>query len=160
MRALLRSTLLGSMVSLLLATGASASSPIRVLLPIPDPFVLPADTGFCSFDVLFAIPVNREYGIIWTYADGSQRFLFQGSVTVEVTNLETNKSIDFNAGGPGTMWFDADGNITSWVAEGHNFYFGALEPLQSSGIYEYVGLINVMDGTWLGQRYDVCAALS
>ena len=160
MRALLRSTLLGSVLSLLLVTGASANAPVRELLPIPDPFVVPADTGACSFDVLFAITLNREYGITWTYADGTTRFRFQGSVTVEVTNLEANKSLEFNAGGPGTMWFDSDGNITSWVAEGHNFYFGPLEPLQSSGMYEYVGRIDNVNGTWLGRRYDVCAALA
>jgi hypothetical protein len=160
MRSVFRSILLAAGVSVALASNVFANAPVRELLPAPDPFVLPGGTGYCDFDVLFAISTNREYGITWSYPDGSTRFRFQGYVAVEVSNLETGKVLEFNAGGPGTMWFDADGFITSWIAEGHNFYFGGLEPLQSSGMYEYVGRIDNVNGTWLGQRYDVCAALA
>jgi hypothetical protein len=156
----LRSMLLASATTLLLASNAFAARPERSFIPVPSDVVLPADSGYCSFDVLLQWPIAREYTTTWTYPDGSVRIEITGYVEQRTTNLATGKSLFWNASGPGQLAFDADGNFTTFVAQGHLFAYGPLFGLQAGGIYDYQGRVDILAGTQRGHRIDVCAALS
>ena len=167
MRALaLRSTLLAVAVSLTLASAAFADArfaenPVRVpFFSGGEPFVLPTDSGVCSFDVLVAFPLAREHAIVFVNPDGSGQLRITGSVTMTTTNVETGTSMTFNVGGPEILMFDSEGLSSFTSFEGHTFIAGPFPPIQDSGFYVYTGHIDAVNRTWTGNRTDVCAALA
>jgi hypothetical protein len=157
---LFHSVLLAGLAALLLASSALAAKPTKVPLPAPGSQVFAAGTGYCDFDVELDWTVNREFGIVTTFADGSSLVRVAGSVEIVVTNLANGKSIPWNAGGPGVAAFDPSGTLTRFEGRGHALVYGPLEPLQSAGIIEYTGKADFLNGTFTGRRTDVCAALS
>jgi hypothetical protein len=157
---LIRAALLAAAVTMAMTSSALAGKPDKVPLPSPDPFFMAADTGFCEFDAELVDAANREFAIIFSYPNGSSLWRVAGSLEITATNLETNKSMTWNAGGPGLVAFDAQGGVTRFEGRGHVFVYGPLAPLQAGGIYEYTGNVDFIAGTYEGRRTDVCAALS
>src|SRR4051794_15560990 len=84
-------TILGAIV-------AYWSEPVRADKPVREPAPFPDTTGqFCDdFEVLIHAIVNRE--TLTFFMDG--RVHLAGSFKAEVTNLETNKTIEVNVSGP------------------------------------------------------------
>jgi hypothetical protein len=157
---LIRAVLLAAAVTMAMTSSALAGKPDKVPLPSPDPFSMPADTGFCDFDAELVDATNREFAIISSYPDGSSLWRVAGTLEITMTNLETNRSMTWNSGGPGLVAFDAQGGVTRFEGRGHVFVYGPLEPLQAGGIYEYTGNVDLVAGTYTGRRTDVCAAMT
>ena len=107
--------------------------------------------------MLLSVPLNREHTITITYADGSSRVIVQGDATLETTNLETGKTLDWNASGPAMWVYGADGNLTTFMVMGHQFPGGDPDLFQW---YAFEGLINFETGIVAGRFTDVCALLS
>ena len=156
MRALIRSTFLAAAISLVVGSAAFATTADREPLPTPGPWLYPAGTA-CAFDMLLSVPLNREHTITITYADGSSRVIVQGDATLETTNLETGKTLDWNASGPAMWVYGADGNLTTFMVMGHQFPGGDPDLFQW---YAFEGLINFETGIVAGRFTDVCALLS
>jgi hypothetical protein len=159
-RSILRSTLLATAATLLLASGAAAGGPTRDPAPTPDDFLAPGGSDFCSFDVLIHVSVNQEYELTWIYPDGSVQIRITGEFVAVFTNLDTDTSISSNISGPAVITLDAAGNLISYVATGPGGAFGQLGTIQSSGIFVYYGRLDLVNNTFTGHRVDICAALS
>jgi hypothetical protein len=157
---ILRSALLASAAALAMTSAALAAPPSKEPLPAPAPEVFPGGTGFCDFDVEVRFTLNREFGVVFNYLDGSQLIRVAGSVEITITNLESGTVSVWNAGGPGSIAFDSNGDITRFEGHGHVLVYGPLEPLQSSGIYEYIGKTDMLHGGHTGRRIDICAAIA
>ena len=106
------------LIPLILALGAlaafvpptAAAKPDRNASPI-DGFVI---EGLCEFDVQLDILVDRFHATDFYDRDGNLvRTIYNGSIRIRVTNLETNVSVDLNVGGPGIDVYNADGTVTS-----------------------------------------------
>jgi hypothetical protein len=95
------------------ASAASADKPVKEPAPAPE-FI----TGsFCSdFDVLIHVLVNKEQAI--TFSSGATIII--GQLKVELTNLETDKTVAVNISGP--FFVSADGNTTT--LSGRSLQFG------------------------------------
>jgi hypothetical protein len=127
---------------------------------VPAPF--PDATGqFCAdFPVRVHVTENKEFAHIFS----SGAVVITGTFKVEVTNLETGKTIAVNASGPGKI--DADGTALTALGRligfGEAGFFGPGSPAQ---LFVHSGklLISLVDGTILsetGHRVDLCAALA
>jgi hypothetical protein len=94
------------------------SEPVLADKPVREPAPFPDTIGqFCDdFEVLIHAIFNRE--TLTFFIDG--RVHLAGSFKAEVTNLETNKTIEVNASGPLTI--TADG--TTLVGVGRGLLFG------------------------------------
>jgi hypothetical protein len=94
------------------------SEPVRADKPVREPAPFPDTIGqFCDdFEVLIHAIVNRE--TFTFFMDG--RIHLAGTFKAELTNLETNKTIEVNASGPLTI--TADG--TTFVGVGRGLLFG------------------------------------
>jgi hypothetical protein len=73
--------------------------------PVPVPAFEGTLTGICSFDVQLTVVRQNEFIIHETVAsDGTIYNQYAGNLVVEVTNVETGKSLTYNISGPGTFW--------------------------------------------------------
>lgn len=90
-------------------TPAMAAGPVRV----PSPSA-PGDLeGICDFVVHAEFPVNDQYAIATTDADGNPtRVLVTGALVAELTNMDTGGSITLNISGPADITFGDDGSTT------------------------------------------------
>ena len=99
--------------ALTFASAGSADKPVKEPAPAPE-FI----TGsFCSdFDVLIHVLVNKEQAK--TFSSGAT--IITGQLKVELTNLETDKTVAVNISGP--FFVSADGRTTS--LSGRSLQFG------------------------------------
>jgi hypothetical protein len=108
------------------------SEPVRADKPEREPAPFPDTIGqFCDdFEVLIHAIVNRETFTV--FMDG--RVHLAGTFKAELTNLETNKTIEVNASGPLTI--TADGATLVGVGRGLLFgeagFFGPGAPAELS----------------------------
>jgi hypothetical protein len=98
-----------------LATVAAAEKPIKEPVPAGD-FIVPAGEACEDFSVLIHPTVNKEFQLTF----GSGVALFAGQLKIEVTNLDSDKTIRLNASGPGS--FSSDG--TTVTLRGATLLFG------------------------------------
>ena len=92
-----------------LVTGAFFVAPAGADATPPPPVPVPAFegslTGICSFDVQLTAVRQHEFIIHETVTpDGTMYDQYAGDLVVQVTNLETGKSLTYNISGPGTFW--------------------------------------------------------
>ena len=149
---------LGLVAAALLAPGAAADKPVREFLPLAD-----ATGQFCEdFQVRVHATDNKEY--ITVFSSGAM--LITGVLKVEVTNLETGKTIALNISGPGK--FSADGSTLTgggpWLLFGEA---GELGPGSDAGVTYIAGRTTLTFGPagietieTLGHTEDICAALA
>jgi hypothetical protein len=161
--------LLTSIFTLLTAGPASAGMPTREFLPA-EPFDL--DAGPCPFVIHVEFPVNKEYAITFTDADGNPtRVIVQGALVATLTNTENDESVTLNISGPGTTTFREDGSTLLQASGNWAIFFfpGQLGPGAPGSLVYNQGRIviltaaNGFDQTILSQsgpQTDVCALLS
>ena len=99
------------------AVAAPASADPPLLLPTPDPFILPGrDTegtaGYCQFPVLVTYTRNTAHYRESTLPDGTVVLRVEGSAFVTVMNETTGKSLSYNISGPGTVTIYTDGSFS------------------------------------------------
>lgn len=80
--------------------------------------------GYCAFPVHVDFPVDREYGTLSTLPDGSTVIVTTGSLVVTATNQLTGKSIEVNAGGPGTVTIPPSGSPIVYDFSGRSLLLG------------------------------------
>jgi hypothetical protein len=148
---------LGLAAAALLVPTASADQPIKEPLPFSDL------TGqFCEdFQVLVHATDNKE--VIHIFSSGVA--LITGVLKVEVTNLETGKTLALNISGPGKI--SADGSTISgsgrWLLFGEAGQLPGPDPgmmLLSGRIVLTLGPAGIAGIESVGQSEDVCAALA
>ena len=132
----------------------AAGNPGRQPLPGPD------QVGFCpAFGwVTEHAVLDREYYKTYTLADGTIKFLVEGSLTIELTG--NGRTVTVNAGGPGAEYVRPDGSVTV-LGNGRVLFTG----VHGEGIWLYNGKIVVDGNTGLiisrtGHATDVCAMLA
>ena len=140
---------------LTLAAPAAADKPIIA----PSPFG--EFTGeYCDdFAVRIRETTNRGKAIIFS----SGAVLVTGTLKVEVTNLETGKTIALNISGPGM--FTSDGTTLfgpgPWLLFGEPGFFGPGSPATLETNHGRL-VINLVDGTIVdrvGRRVELCPLL-
>jgi hypothetical protein len=159
-----------SVVSLLLvlllpASPASADKPLREPFPSGDIVI----SGSCAFDVFLHTIENKEVNKTYFDKDGNPiQQIVNGRLVVELTNVETGKSIVYNISGPGHLTFFEDGSL-EFVLGGRslNWYLpGEVENLplmfvNSGQVTTHVDPAgNIVGVEQVGHVEDVCAALA
>ena len=105
-RAAVRSVLIATIGTLLLASSTLAARPSRAPLDLPSDNLL---QGVCAFDVNVHNDFNGEFETTWTDAAGNLRaYAVNGALRVTVTNLETGESIRANISGPLRLVYDVN----------------------------------------------------
>ena len=154
---LVRSVLIASTATLLVASTVLAAKPTREFPPAPEDFVIAGGEGVCAFDVNVHVDVNREYVTDWTTVDGQLVMeLVTGALKVTLTNLDTDASLALNIPGPAHLRLDADGNPIMNSALGPWLVWG----LGDEGLFLYRGNLDFETGASSGNRIDLCALLS
>jgi hypothetical protein len=157
----LAASIILSVTALALAPLASADPPIRVVLDSP-----PDVTGeFCE-DFLVRVHVTRFNEVATIFSNGE--VLVTGALTVDVTNLTTNRTIRLNVPGPGRISTDGS-TVTAtgpWLLFGEPGDLGEGSPAQVTyiaGRFEFTigddGNISEVSDI-RGQTRDICAALA
>jgi hypothetical protein len=162
-RTVLRSLAIGMVASLALAGVAAARvsfTPFRFPVGVPAPWVQPADTGWCAFDLYVDFSANNVVGTVLSSPDGSYRVQFTGTQVMTFTDLANGHMGTWQTPAHFVQWYDADGNLIAFYTEGPAIVWGALPPFQDSGLYQYNGALNILAGTFTGSRVDICAALA
>jgi hypothetical protein len=155
-------TSLTAAVVVALAVSLAAATPAAADKPIKEPAPFGEFTGqFCEdFPVRVRDTTNR--GILKVFSSGAT--LITGTLKVEVTNLETGKSIALNVSGPARSSVDGSTLVGTgrWIFFGEPGFFGPGSPAMleaSSGRFE----IDLTDGSFLsrnGHRVDLCPLLA
>jgi hypothetical protein len=157
---MIRKTLAGAIavaaVAALLVPTAAADKPVTVPSPFPD------STGrYCAdFDVLVHATTNRGTTRIFT----SGAIMFTGALKVEVTNLESGKTITLNISGPGKI--STAGEVLTgtgpWLFFGEAGFFGPGSPPELS-TNDGRFTIDLADGSFIsriGRSVDLCPLLA
>ena len=135
---------------------AFADKPVIVPSPFPD-----ATGRYCEdFDVLVHATTNKGRTKIFS----SGAIMFTGSLKVEVTNLDSGKTIALNISGPGKI-SDAGDVLTgtgAWLFFGEEGFFGPGSPPELSTNNGRIE-IDLTDGSFIsriGQSVDLCPVLA
>jgi hypothetical protein len=141
--------------SLVLAAPAAADKPIVV----PSPFG--EFTGQYCEDFAVRIRETTNRGKMIIFSSGAA--VVTGTLKVEVTNLETGKTISLNISGP--AMFSSDGTTLigpgAWLLFGEPGFFGPGSPAMLETNHGRL-VINLADGSILnrvGRRTDLCPLL-
>jgi hypothetical protein len=140
----------------LLSPIAAADRPIKEPVPFED-----AMGQFCEdFPVLVHATTNRGFAHVLS----SGAVLLTGSLKVEVTNVETGKTIALNISGPGKI--SADGTTLTgsgpWLFFGEAGFFGPGSPPELSTNSGRIA-ISLVDGSFIrriGESIDLCPLLA
>src|SRR2546423_15353896 len=146
-----------ALVSALLLAASTVASAAgkhdRQPLPGPD------QTGTCPFGpVLEHAVLDREYYKTYTLADGTTKYLVEGSLAIQLTG--NGRTVTINAGGPGAEYVHPDGSV---ILAGHGQVL--FTGVHGEGIWLYNGHVLVDANTGLlisrtGRATDVCAMLA
>lgn len=162
-----RPLIVGSVALLaLLAAPVAADRPTRTIEPPPEDFVLAAGEA-CPFAVLVHIG-GGAFTITFTDAGQNpvRQFSARLSGTLEVTNLETGKTVVVNDAGPGFIEFHPDGSFTLVGVGPWGF---PIDPdTGEPGLFRVMGRFvmtfdaagNVTSFEFVGAVKDLCAALA
>jgi hypothetical protein len=150
-------TLVAAVAAALLVPTAAAEPPTRE----PAPF--PGFTGqFCE-DFQEQIQATQNNEVLTVFSTGAA--LVSGVLKVEVTNLETDKSLELNISGPGV--FSPDGSSVSGSGRWLLFGEAGQLPGPDAGMLLTTGSISLTVGpagissmTVKGTTEDVCAMLA
>jgi hypothetical protein len=143
-------------ISLATATPAAADKPIKEPAPFGE------FTGqFCDdFPVRIRETTNR--GVSKVFSSGA--VITTGTLNVEVTNLETGKTIALNISGP--AMFTADGTTLigpgKWLLFGEPGFFGPGSPamLETNDGRLVISLVDGTIVSRVGRRVDLCPLLA
>jgi hypothetical protein len=92
-------------VGWVLAAGALCPASAGAAPPVPVPAFEGTLEGICSFDVQLTVVRQHEFIIHETVGpDGTIYDRYAGNLVVQVTNVQTGKSLTYNISGPGTFW--------------------------------------------------------
>jgi hypothetical protein len=92
-------------VGLVLVVGVLCPATAGAARPVPALTFDRTLKGICPFDVQLTVVRQNEFIIHETVAsDGTIYDQYAGNLVVEVTNVETGKSLTYNISGPGTFW--------------------------------------------------------
>ena len=98
--------------------------------PVPVPAFEGTLEGICSFDVELTVVRQNEFIIHETLApDGTIYLQYAGNLVVQVTNVETGKSLTYNISGPGTFWQNEAAGTFGGQLYGPNLLWTAPENL-------------------------------
>lgn len=135
---------------------AAADKPITVPSPFPD-----AAGQYCE-DFMVGIHATENRGTTHIFSSGA--ILFTGTLKVDVTNLETGKTISLNISGPGKI--STDGTVLSgsgpWLFFGEAGFFGPGSPPELSTNEGRIA-ISLVDGSFIsriGHSVDLCPLLA
>jgi hypothetical protein len=142
-------------ISLALAPSAAADKPIIEPAPFGE------FTGQYCEDFLVRVRETTNRGTAKIFSDGS--VIITGTLNVDVTNLETGKTISLNISGP--AMFSSDG--TTLVGVGKWLFFGEAGFLGRPGptleIFNGRFTLDLADGTFVrrtGTVRELCAELA
>jgi hypothetical protein len=145
-------------LALAAAPFASAKAPDKEPLPAAD-----AQGQFCEdFEVLVHVVRNKEF--IKIFSSGAA--LITGALRLEVTNLDTDETVELNVPGPGRISPDGSTLIGTgpWLLYGEAGTFGEGSPAQINFIRgRFVATFEdgiVTSFTANGQIVDICAVLA
>ena len=162
-------------VGLVLVVGALCPATAGAAPPVPVPAFEGTLTGICSFDVQLTVVRQNEFIIHETVGpDGTIYDQYAGNLVVEVTNLETGKSLTYNISGPGTFWQNPDAGTFGGQLYGPNLLWTAPENLPddpagvpalsyTTGPVSFTVDANsgkTISYSHRGRTTDVCAALA
>jgi hypothetical protein len=156
----------GTLQSPVAAMGSSGK-PIRSPLP-NGPISFPAGQA-CSFPLLGTVVVNKEVSKTFPpEANGDVLVKISGRLVFDLTNGNTNKTIEENLSGPGTEVFHTDGSVTFTGLGRSLFVFTPTDIPAGPMTFIYSGqtveTITPSGQSILlsqsGNAEDVCAALS
>jgi hypothetical protein len=154
---MIRKALAGTIaVATLFVPTAAADKPVTV----PSPFADSAGRYCEGFDVLVHATTNN--GTTRIFSTGA--IMFTGTLKVEVTNLDSDKTIALNISGPGKI--SATGDVLTatgpWLFFGEAGFFGPGSPPELSTNNGRVA-ISLADGSFIsriGQSVDLCPLLA
>jgi hypothetical protein len=147
------------------AAPASADKPLREPFPQGDTIL----SGSCDFDVFAHTVEDNAFSKTYFDDDGNPtRQIITGRLVVELTNLETEKSIVYNISGPVFITFSEDGSADV-VLGGRSLLFffpGEVEDLPL--LFVNSGQVtlhidpdgNIVGVEQVGDVEDICAALA
>jgi hypothetical protein len=142
-------------ISLAAATPAAADKPIMA----PAPFGTFTGQYCADFAVRVSETTNR--GTAKIFSDGSA--IFTGTLKVDVTNLETGKTISLNISGPAQ--FSSDGTtlvgVGKWLFFGEAGFLGRTGPTLETNDGRFV--ISLVDGSIVsrtGHTVELCPLLA
>lgn len=162
---LLAAAVVAAALILAAAAPASADKPLREPFPAGDITI----SGSCDFDVFAHTVEDKAVSKTYFDDDGNPtRQIINGRLVVELTNLETGKSIVYNVSGPGFITFFEDGSLDV-VLGGRSLLFffpGEVEDLPL--LFVNSGQVtlhldpegNIVGVEQVGEVEDVCAALA
>lgn len=154
----------------------SANNDLHRIFEPAGPFDLPA--GYCAFPVHLDFPADREYGTLTTLPDGSTVIETTGSLMVTASNEANGKSVQINAGGPGTITIPPTGTPIVYDLRGRSLLIGTnltafglpSNVVAGAGPAHFVEATNGLGGLPFGATIsasgapqvlmDVCAALA
>ena len=152
---------------LLLAPATTAWARGGGWMPVDNqPFTVDA----CGTTVDVTYPVDKEYQLVTTDAQGNQHIKVTGALKVTLTDTATGRSVTYNISGPGTSIAYANGDFL-FAATGRNFVILSPEQVAMTGLPQMfvtsgpISLLFRADGSVEVQRLgnhlqDVCAALT
>lgn len=148
--------LISAAAAALIVPTAGADKPITVPSPFPD-----ASGQYCE-DFMVGIHAIENRGTTRIFSTGA--ILFTGTLKVEVTNLESGKTIALNISGPGKI--SSDGTTLSgsgpWLFFGEAGFFGPGSPPELSTNHGRIA-ISLVDGSFIsrvGRSVDLCPLLA
>jgi hypothetical protein len=147
---------------IVLATCLALAAPAGAVKPEKEPAPFAEATGeFCE-GFAVRIRATTDRGTIKVFSSGAA--MITGTLKVEVTNLETGRTIELNISGPAK--FSSDGTTLvgtgAWLLFGEPGFFGPGSPriLETN---DGRLVVNLVDGTIvsrIGHRVDLCPALA
>jgi len=156
------------LLAMVLAVGGALASTALAEPPVKEPLVsepqeFPAGV-VCPFPILGESVSGNES--ITFFASG--RFHITGEGSTRFTNLETQESIVLDTSGVVTFRPLEDGNLAI-TGSGRNIFFFLPQDVGGAGLFLLTGRISeildtstdtITSSSSIGQRVDVCAALS
>ena len=85
---------------------------------------LDVPVGYCAFVVHLDFTRDREYGTLSTLQDGSTVLKTTGSLMITATNSLSGKTLQINAGGPGTSVTPPSGSPVTYDYLGRTLFIG------------------------------------
>lgn len=156
--------LLGAaVVALGLAWASPASAGAPVITPVPNPGDIALD-GYCTFPALLHFNALKEYDKFYS-SNGSLVDIVTGVDKVQLTNLETGKSIAVNISSAGETHFNADGSGTMNIT-GPTLFYLTEPPPGLPALFAFSGLWHIQwdpaqnsTFSYKGRITDLCQAL-
>jgi hypothetical protein len=157
--------MIGKALTAALAAAAAAALFIPTAFadkPVFEPSPFPDATGrYCEdFDVLVHATTNKGRTLVFS----SGAVMITGALKVEVTNLDTGKTIALNISGPATI--SAEGDVLTgtgpWLFFGEAGFFGPGSPAELSTNNGRIE-IDLADGSFIsriGHSVDLCPVLA